>query len=170
MFERVAKKFNLPMSTTTSDVVAKTFATQNGICLHLGKMFALEENNLYLDVSFLSDFPNEKERVIYGGRLGFVDIIYNAVSHADEVISLRLYQKIIDGDWFTKNDHLFSKKYQNIITQMVHQMMGGNAKAKSDLYIQQLFKCVTDNVGFGTKTIWINQEECSKLLPYSVHI
>jgi len=170
MFQRVAKKFNLPMSTTTSYVIATKFATNDGICLQLGKMFALEENNLYLDVSFFSDYPNECERVIYGGRLGFVDIIYNFVSHSDQVMSLRLYQKIIDGDWFTSNEVLFQKRYQYCIVSMIKFMMSlkENMQLKyneNDLYIQQLFECIVQNVGFGTKTIWVNEDECNKLVP-----
>merc|ERR1712157_624188 len=33
----------------------------------------------------------------------------------------------------------------------------------ADLYIQQLFECIVQNVGFGTKTVWINEGETNKL-------
>ncbi len=62
-------------------------------------LFALEENNSYLNVRFFSDYPNEYEQVIYGS------IIYNGLSHWDRLMSLRLYRKLIDGDWFSNNDN-----------------------------------------------------------------
>ena len=168
MFQRVAKKFNLAMSTTTSHFVASKLLfgeNENGICLILGKMFALEENNLFLDVSLFSDYPNEEERIIYGARLGFVDIIYRSVSHSEQVMALRLYQKMIDGDWYCKNEGLFSKKSQKCIMNMIECMMAADKLSGNDQYIQQLFECIIKNVGFGTKTIWINQHEAKQLMP-----
>ena len=74
MFQRVATKINVPMSTTTSrHVVTRHMnglksltldvSDGNGVCLALGKMWSLEENNLVLDVSAFSDYPNEEEQV-----------------------------------------------------------------------------------------------------------
>ena len=132
MFQRVATKFNVPMSTSTSRHVASRWMNGvnglnavnegEGVCLALGKMWSLEENNLLLDVSAFSDYPNEREQVLYGGRLGFVDLIYNGISHGDEVMALRLFQKMIDGDWFSLNRDLFQRKHQQGVLQLMRTM------------------------------------------------
>ena len=101
-------------------------------------------------------------------------------------MSLRLYQKIICGEWFNNNDkynNLLKEKYQRRIMKMANQMImtngnglnnGNGAYLKRhyssstdimDSYIPYLFESMTKNVSFGRKMIWLNKKDCDLLLP-----
>ena len=96
MFNKVDFSFNIPISTTIKYSIAPHTAT-TGICLKFGKPLS-NQKNYYLDASDFSKFPDEKERIVYGGEpLGLLDIIYNGQSHSEHIMSLRLYQQIIEG-------------------------------------------------------------------------
>ena len=96
MFNKVDFSFNIPISTTIKYSIAPHTAS-SGICIKFGKPVS-NQKNYYLDVSDISQFPDEKERIVYGGEpLGFLDIIYNGQSHSEHIMSLRLYQQIIEG-------------------------------------------------------------------------
>eukprot|EP01084_Bolivina_argentea_P253041 424941_1 len=156
--------FDRPSSCSTKYLVAQKIDNQStNIVLKLGKVLANEHNMVYLDVSNFSYFPAEKERIIFGGTLGLIDIIYNGASHSDSILSLTLYQQIINGKWFNdKNNIFYKKKYQRKIIKMISNMINYDIEHNvHNKYMQQLFECITR---YNTKTmVWFNKKECEKL-------
>lgn len=145
---------------------------------------------VYLDVSNFSHYPAERERLIFGGSLGFLDVIYNGSSHAEAVMSLTLYQQIIAGKWFSdKSNVFFRKKYERRIMKMMSNMI--HLDRAHHHYMQQLFECITkfmkspksetattnndrsppspssngQRQDDRIKTLWINKKECESLIP-----
>ena len=118
-------QFNIAISCTTQYSVAKNFANEHcdGICLKLGKMELTKDRNYMFDISDFSDYPNEREVLMFGDKLTFVDIVYDSLSHHDYVLSLKLYQQIIRGRWFTTNNDYHNKKHQRRIVKMIENMM-----------------------------------------------
>eukprot|EP01083_Nonionella_stella_P139396 425136_1 len=170
-------QFNNAISCTTQYSVARHFAHEygDGICLKLSRMQLSKGRNYMLEVSDLSDYPNEREVLIFGDKLHFVDIVYDSLSHHDYVLSLQLYQQIIGGRWLFAHDY-HNKKHQRRIVKMIENMMNTYDHVEAtdeydeldlglnyiDPYIQALFESITKNVL--KKTIWINKES-DALLP-----
>eukprot|EP01084_Bolivina_argentea_P253045 424949_1 len=103
-FEFMGNTFSIPTSTSMSYAVAERFATNAGIILELTRTTQHSENNLYLDVYtkyMFTDYPWERERLVFGAALGFSNIMYydkfSKLFHDDEIKSLYLYQQIING-------------------------------------------------------------------------
>jgi len=182
-FSKCSISFDLPSSLTTKYSVAQKIDNNQStnIILKLGKVLNNEQNMAYLDVSNFSHFPAEKERIIFGGTLGFIDIIYNKTSHSDSILSLSLYQQIISGKWYNdKNNIYFKKKYQRKIVKMMNNMINFDENHNvHNKYMQQLFECITKYVHQKEKenddddaeqqeikkTVWINKKEGEKLIP-----
>ena len=127
-FERMDFQFDLPVSMTKKlDIIVRNkhnLDDSNDITLQLEKMYNKDICNFYLDVSNLSQFPVESECIVFGAKLGCTDIIYDGLSHNDYVMSLRLYQKIICGEWFNNDKYqLLHDKYQRRIMKMANSMI-----------------------------------------------
>ena len=95
--------FNVAISCTTQFSVAKGgFANDEhhgeGICLKLGRMPLTKDVNYVLDVADFSDYPNEREVLLFGDKLCFADIVYDGMTHRDDLLSLQLYVEMISDD------------------------------------------------------------------------
>eukprot|EP01084_Bolivina_argentea_P196611 337045_1 len=158
-FDHLSAVFSMPTSTTVSLAVAQRFAinVNNGIILEMTTSAPNAARNCYLDVysTFIfSDYPNEKERLIFGTGMAFNNIIYqddySKLGHREEIMSLRLYQAIIYGLYYThrKNDIFTEKHQQNIIQYMNIMMNKCDNKHNVDEYIIYLFQCISVNAKF----------------------
>ena len=63
LFTSVTAAFNCPTSTTVNKSVAYNFSTETGIIVQLSRSALVDSH--YLDVSDLSDYPNEQERLFF---------------------------------------------------------------------------------------------------------
>lgn len=158
-FNSLQAQFNLPTSTTSKYIIAKSLKqNKNGICLKL--MGSEKTMNRYFNVSNLSDFPNEDECIVYGDKFEINDIVMNGLSHFEELNVLKLYYQIIRGRWYTQNKQQFKKKNQREIVKLINNMI--NNKDKEN-YIQRCFESMTKNLR--KNVIWINKNGLTQLLP-----
>eukprot|EP01084_Bolivina_argentea_P299601 516442_1 len=115
MFERFTAYFNQPVSTTIEYHTALKFSQGQGIVLEFrrgGKNPSLIPK--YLDVSWLSTFPEEDERLFYGDNIVFeiFDIIETKGDvprkHKRELRILNMFQKMVKN-----HDQYVNKNYVN---------------------------------------------------------
>jgi len=182
LFGSVIAAFNCPTSTTVNKSVAYNFSTDNGIIVQLSKHASLDSH--YLDVSDLSDYPNEQERLFFQAQLGFQDIIYNNTSNKYYIKCLSLFQNITKGNFFTHNTKIFKNKHQKTLIKMMDTARENDdksvpkqvnvvsnddgkrktkAKKKIPKYMQELFEHYFISIKDFYNIIWLNKEEFSKL-------
>ncbi len=78
------------------------------------------------------------------GLFGFIDIICNGHSYSEQIKSLKVWQQIINGNWFTNNKELMKTKYQRrIIKFMNSPMNSSNSNYSNNNYIMELFKNIS---------------------------
>eukprot|EP01083_Nonionella_stella_P004798 13991_1 len=140
LFTEFSTIFEPPTSTTTDAYIAQTkFAGDNGIALTLKPKFKDELNNSkYLDVSSISDYAKEKERLFAGMTvLAVVDIHYRkgtAVTHLETYALVFLYfERIIEQTIHNKdyyNCGFATKKQQRkyLYNMIEHQMQRNGHK------------------------------------------
>merc|ERR1712083_342163 len=157
--------------------VAYNFSTENGIIVQLSRFASLDSH--YLDVSDLSDYPNEQERLFFQAQLSFEDIIYNNTSNKYFIKCLNLFQQITKGNFFSHNAKIFKGKHQKTLIKMMDNWMAaenvqhdlaqedehGKKKKKKKVpeYMQQLFEHYCGSVNNLGSIIWLNKEEFSLL-------
>merc|ERR1712228_136219 len=191
LFGSVIAAFNCPTSTTVNKSVAYNFSTDNGIIVQLSKYASLDSH--YLDVSDLSDYPNEQERLFFQAQLGFQDIIYNNTSNKYFIKCLSLFQNITKGNFFTHNTKIFKNKHQKTLIKMMDTARDNfenindalpsteivnasssfieedGTKLKKKLkkipkYMQDLFEhYLTTSIKTFGNIVWLNKDEFSKL-------
>eukprot|EP01084_Bolivina_argentea_P054193 99408_1 len=105
-FQKFTTYFNQPISTTKSIKTAQQFSEGHGIILTLksGIEYFNESKTKtpkYLNVSFLSDFPHEDEKLFYGCHIVFrIDNIieaHNMKGHSNELYMLNKFQQTIQN-------------------------------------------------------------------------
>ena len=176
-------QFNVPINATTQYSVAKHFANDNvdGIVLKMSALPMSKSKNFVFDVSDFSNYPNEKQVLVYGDKLKFIDIVFDQISHSEYVCSLQLYQQIMRGRFLS--NIAINKKNERRIIKMIENMMSTQSENESDSnlmdldfggftnyidpYIQSLFESMTRSVP--KQTVWINKE-MKQLLPELSHV
>ena len=119
LFQKFTAYFSQPISTTTSLVVANKFAGNNGVVLHLTDGNEIDtdttikyidrcnNDNTYLDVSWLSRFSEEKERLFHGESVYFkVNKLLTKHNGKVKKISLQqfnIFQNIIQNGYINYN-------------------------------------------------------------------
>eukprot|EP01084_Bolivina_argentea_P150143 262199_1 len=169
-FPRCSISFDAPCSVSTKYLVAQKLMhdADNIIVFKLGKVIPNEHSMAYLDVSNFSYYPAEKERLIFGGTIGFVDMIYSGSSHSESVLSLTLYQQMISGKWFNDKEHIYyKKKYQRKVVKMMNNMINYDETHRvHNKFMQQLFESITREFEHkeneDAACVWINKKECDE--------
>eukprot|EP01083_Nonionella_stella_P308567 1089287_1 len=163
-------QFYLPTSTTSKYVIAKSLCKKKGICLKLRATYGVSsELNCFLDVSNVSDFPNECECVVFGDKFDIEDVVIRGVSTYARLNVLKLYYQIIRGRWYTHNKNQFKKKNQREIIKMINHMMNSGQEKEEygsdgvDVYVQSVFESMTKNLR--KNIIWVNRNGMEQLLP-----
>eukprot|EP01084_Bolivina_argentea_P053580 98359_1 len=151
-FNIVGTRFNVPTSTTTSIIVAQNFAKSQGVILELFRATGDDFCNVYFEVYskyILTDYPNERERIIYGTLLGFKNIIYLDIhqqfDHKQTTAALYLYQQIIYTKAYIYRENICTEDIQNILVTLMQQLMEKGDKI-IDPYLLYIFKCMSSNV------------------------
>eukprot|EP01084_Bolivina_argentea_P108562 194021_1 len=155
-FEKFTAYFNQPVSTTTSINTAVQFANGRGIVLTLKAAVEysddISKTPKYLAVSWMSCFPNEDERLFYGGHVAFK--IHNITEaetlkgHTKELLMLNKFQKIVQNQdvfWGDKN-----KKQIEALAILIEQhnhpnVKDGKTSSLITQYGQELFNYFCDN-------------------------
>eukprot|EP01084_Bolivina_argentea_P153702 267983_1 len=97
VFDSMMQHFECPISTTDDPNIANAFA--NGTS---GLVLVLKRGNpktRYFDVSRLSEFPHEKEKLFVGSSLRIVDILINCKSSDNYISAIHMFEQIIDGQF-----------------------------------------------------------------------
>eukprot|EP01084_Bolivina_argentea_P083634 151438_1 len=174
------RKFSANLSCPTTMIANRKIVNNSNIVMQVAN--AHSRGTTYFDISCFSDVPNREERLFFFGDVAFDNIILKGKSHRHYIKSLTLFQKIVQGSYFYHTP-LHQKKYQQTIGHFMHNLMaskdGGECsnyvhmladrKKYNDediikdndvpLYMQHLFDYFCGRI----KTIWINQEEFSRL-------
>ena len=175
-------KFSANLSCPTTMISNRKIVNNSNIVMEVEN--AHSRGATYLDISYFSDVPNRGEKLFFFGDLAFDNIILKGESHRHYIKSLTLFQKIVQGSYFYHTS-LKKKEYQKTIVHFMDNMVkskdyGGvsnyvhmlrERKKYNDediiaengvpLYMQHLFDYFCSKL----RTIWINQEEFTKLQP-----
>eukprot|EP01084_Bolivina_argentea_P122011 216237_1 len=89
--------FNQPLSTTNSFQQAQEFSRGDGLILTLKSGSEHFSLNKYLSISWLSIFPHENEKLLYGAFLQIENIheARNLTQHRNELMLLHKFQKMM---------------------------------------------------------------------------
>ncbi len=174
-------QFNLPTSTTSKLLVAKSFSVasgsrqRHGLCLKLSRAsmsMSMSSGSGYLNVSHFSRYPNEYECLVYGDRFYLEDIMLLhrecMLSMKEQLGALKLYYSMIRGRWYTQNKQHFKKKNQREIMRMITKMMTKQTEQEQEgdiaaKYIQCCFESMTKTIR--KNVIWVNRNGAESLLP-----
>ena len=101
----------------------------------------------------ISDYPNEKERIIFDTNLLFKNIIYNdiyeKIDHESMSSALYLYQQIIYHKCFVFRKDIFNNDTQNNIIKLMKQTMSDKdnyINYEIDPYLLDIFKCINQHL------------------------
>eukprot|EP01083_Nonionella_stella_P016096 45010_1 len=107
-FEKFSAYFNQPISCTTSFESARKFSGETGIIVQLTSdvkhFHDASKIPKYLNVAWLSSFPNEEETLFYGSHVAFkIHNIYNIASnkwrtHSKELFVFNKFQQLIENE------------------------------------------------------------------------
>ena len=159
-FSRFQVGFLIPASTTLERKIAYNFASAKGLIICMTPVVSAR----ILDVSFLSHFPKEEERIIFHNTWSFCDIIYNGMSTQYHIKCLKLYQKLMSGSYVSHDKTMFKRAHLKTLVRMMDNYIcirRGTKAAYEDVssYLQGLFNYYTD----GLRVIWINATEFKKV-------
>eukprot|EP01083_Nonionella_stella_P040021 108831_1 len=94
IFSSLTQNFYCPLSTTICPSIAEKYCSDEGIIL---KLKAAHGKSRYFDVSWLSRYKCEKERLIMGTRMKVCDIIIDNESAKHYIAALHLLEQILNG-------------------------------------------------------------------------
>eukprot|EP01084_Bolivina_argentea_P064295 117284_1 len=147
LFRKFRTHFNQPISTTTSLKAANEFSNSGGVILSLksgAKYYnKLKQKPKFLSVSWLSDYPGEKELLFYGAAFeinNIIEVKRNMTKHTTELKIFNTFQKLIENqtiDWTDKQHMMHMEALSTLIICQQHK----ENKSKNNIttYGQQLF-------------------------------
>eukprot|EP01083_Nonionella_stella_P097339 273589_1 len=100
LFQSMMQHFECPLSTTTELNVANGFSRGKGIVLKLKRA---NPKTRYFDVSWLSHYKHEKEKLFMGSSLQIIDIYIMGVRISDRywtkpyILAMRMFEQIVNG-------------------------------------------------------------------------
>ena len=135
VFDAMTNMIEIPLSTTTEMSVASNFAGDNGIVL------VFERGNgftRYLNVSGISAYPHEQERLIMGSMLKIYDIFVNGRSMRKYVAAIHLLERLYKGKAKRVNE-----KTQRVLYEMMEEIEIAEREGVGDWsYVMVLFVTV----------------------------
>eukprot|EP01084_Bolivina_argentea_P117371 208457_1 len=106
-FKQFKTYFNQPMSTSSSFKVAKGFTNDGGIVLTLKSAFQHDNNKemlpKYSNISLLSDFKEEEEKLFYGSHVAFRIVNITCIEggtithHSEELKVFNYFQDVLQN-------------------------------------------------------------------------
>eukprot|EP01084_Bolivina_argentea_P316042 547740_1 len=94
IFPSLTQNFYCPLSTTVSASVAQNYCKDHGVIL---KLKSAHSKSRCFDVSWLSRYGFEQERLIMGAPMQICDIYINTVSSKHYICALQLLDDILNG-------------------------------------------------------------------------
>eukprot|EP01083_Nonionella_stella_P285217 970867_1 len=147
-FNHFTAYFYQPISTTTSLQVANQFSDGRGIILSLKSGTSAQDMDMedmipkYLNVSWLSNFPHEDEKLFYGGYEVFqiTNIIESATltGHVKELFMFNKFQQMIQNhkvEWNTK--HKLEKKMIKALVTLIEFEQNNNDNSSDEIAFPQ---------------------------------
>eukprot|EP01084_Bolivina_argentea_P016840 31450_1 len=165
LFKQFQTHFNAPTSTTEDKFIARNFSQEAGIILELKNGNKDTKNDIisrfasnqprYLDVSWLSQFDNEKELLFFGSNIIFeiVDITHREIPK-NTLKRLIMFQRIIKNKSI-KWDNESTKRINGLARQInstrenIIKLSAMNDDYKNDAYqneINELQSQLTDKM------------------------
>eukprot|EP01084_Bolivina_argentea_P064147 117027_1 len=147
VFDRFTAYFNQPVSTTMDRITALKFAGTNGIIVTLKRgtsTMVLSQNQYehkatypkYLDVAWLSAYPEEKERLFYGENLVFqIADIYEMSTkntYKSSLYRFNIFQRMVKNhnvNW----DEISKKCIIKLVELITNQIERGNNILMNDI-------------------------------------
>eukprot|EP01084_Bolivina_argentea_P059536 108739_1 len=102
LFSSMRQHFECPLSTTLNYNKALTFCKDNGCVL---KLKAGNSKTRYFDVSWLSRYKEEQERLIMGSSLKICDIYVNSKSAKQYIAAFLMFEQLINGQFIDRNNY-----------------------------------------------------------------
>eukprot|EP01084_Bolivina_argentea_P049309 90703_1 len=158
MFASMQQHFECPLSTTCSINVANQFSGgSKGIILQLR---AADPKTRYFDVSWISQFSDEKERLLMGCSLIIDDILIRQqkfMVSTKYVPAILMFEKLMKGHFVATH-----RKTQKLLYFLFASMFNLKDKPKTPpKYILALFDNMINT--FKNSMIWINKHDYDKL-------
>eukprot|EP01083_Nonionella_stella_P219456 786118_1 len=136
-FDQFSAFFHQPISTTTDYAVALRFSRGYGIILTL-KSGGIAENDprkipKYLSVSWMSQFPEEDEKLFYGAHVMFkihnITESSNLRGHRMELQIFNKFQSVLQNETVTwnLNNAKEKKRIQDLVTFIKHEQNANGA-------------------------------------------
>eukprot|EP01083_Nonionella_stella_P151833 485781_1 len=163
VFSSLTQQFYCPLSATVCRNIAENYCGLE--CGVLLKLQAAHGKARYFDVSWLSRFPNEKERLIMGSRMKICDIYINYDSSRGYILALHLLEQILNG-YQVASQHQMAKE------QLLHKMLStrlGLNDYHMPKYIELLLNKQIDKMQHKMrckdqlKRLWLNQRSITQL-------
>eukprot|EP01084_Bolivina_argentea_P079035 143429_1 len=118
LFDSLQTHFECPISTTTEISVAQLFSDGDGIMLTLKRA---NPKTRFFDVSQLSQFSHEEERLFTGASLRICDI-YIDCKHSDNFVSaIGMFEQIICGKFIDGGIEIQNKLY-SLVSCVIEQI------------------------------------------------
>eukprot|EP01084_Bolivina_argentea_P015140 28315_1 len=136
LFDEFDVRFYAPVSTSISPAVAMNFSTDKGMVLKLG--CSTPDVYFALDVSWMSQYPHELERLLFNVRFTIRDMIIEAHSYAGTMKSLHLFQTLMNGSFLTYS--LSKEKIQLRLKSFIDHIILKD-KLSNLSYFEQLIIC-----------------------------
>eukprot|EP01084_Bolivina_argentea_P134097 236604_1 len=152
-----------------SVVTALQFTNGNGIYLTLKRGSNKDNDRLipkYFDVSWLSQYPNENERLFYGENVFAIHDIYEAqkqLSHSEELHMLNIFQKCVrnkDVNWTSTKKE---KKMIEALTYVIDKCQHENIHNVEEEYEEKKYMDTSDS---DLKQMPYVSEYCLNLFKY----
>eukprot|EP01084_Bolivina_argentea_P111069 198278_1 len=94
LFDSLTNTFHSPLSTTSEISVAQNFADDNGVVL-LFK--TVNKNERYFDLSWMSEYPHEREKLIMCCTLKISDMFIGGMSVKKYILAMNLMEQLCEG-------------------------------------------------------------------------
>ena len=156
------------MSTTTELDIARRFSEDIGVILQLSPNKDCVD--AYFDCYWLSDYPQESERLIFKATgLQVCDIQrfhkMRPQIHSDYIHAFTLFSNIFDGNFFILNLVGNTTKYEEMLIKVIGIQTVQPSVDDIDIpiYVQQLFYHLVHSVKHRTEPIYINLSQYNSL-------
>eukprot|EP01083_Nonionella_stella_P172259 590586_1 len=115
IFASLTQNFYCPLSTTICPSIAEKYCAEHGVIL---KLKASHGKSRYFDVSWLSRYKFEEERLIMGARMEICDIMIDSASAKHYIAALHLLEQILNGYEIATEPQIEAELYKMIAAKL----------------------------------------------------
>ncbi|MCH2242777.1 MAG: hypothetical protein MK041_12825, partial [Aquabacterium sp.] len=161
MFQTLYCAFDQPTSTTTEQNVACSFTKGGGVVLKFGSADSNEFIKT-IDMSLFSNFPHEREQLVFETRLHIKDIFIPRLGGwigKNTMSALSLFDLLIHGSAIYDAQLLKKKKQRTLAKMMAAVRKNEIAKFTKSEYVNALIESVIAR----NQIIWLNAKQLQLL-------